>query len=223
MPARPAILTAAPTGGRGPRTYSSPLRDQQAAETRRRIVAAARELFAARGFAGATVAGIAEQAGVSVPTVYAVFGSKGAIMRALLTRLEDDADAASWRARIADEPDPYRKLERFAQWSRALFSTGRAVIEAALGAGNDPTVLELREQGDRNRREWLAAVVSALAEAGALRPGIDERGAIDRAWMLTGPELYFHGTTGCGWSDTGYERWLTDLLQSDLLGERGNR
>lgn len=222
MPARPAIPPAASTDGRRPRTYSSPLRDEQAADTRRRIVAAARELFATRGFAGATVAGIAEQAGVSAPTVYAVFGSKGAIMRALLTRLEDDADAASWRARIEDEPDPYRKLERFAQWSRALFSTGRAVIGAALGAGNDPSVIELRERGDRNRREWLAAVVSALADAGALRRGLAEQEALDRAWMLTGPELYFRGTAGCGWSDAGYERWLADLMQSDLLGERGN-
>lgn len=45
-------------------------------------------------------------------------------MSALLGRLEDDAGAAVWRARIDAEVDPRAKLERFAQWSRQLFSTG---------------------------------------------------------------------------------------------------
>lgn len=67
------------------------------------------------------------------PTVYATFGSKGAIVRALLARMED-------------EPDPHRKLGAFAQWSRALFSTSKALIAVAHGAASDPAIVELRER-----------------------------------------------------------------------------
>lgn len=36
--------------------------------------------------------------------------------------------------------------------------------------------------------------------------------------MLTGVELYLGATDGCGWPDADYERWLTGLLQEQLLG-----
>ena len=71
------------TAGPRPSRYSSPLRRQRAADTRDRIAVAARELFAVNGFAGTTIAGIAAKAGVSVQTVYATFGTKGAIVSAL--------------------------------------------------------------------------------------------------------------------------------------------
>jgi AcrR family transcriptional regulator len=194
---------------------------QRAADTRRRIAAAALELFSARGFSGTTVTSIAERAGVSAPTVYATFGSKGAIVRALLTQMEDNADVAQWSARIAAEADADLKLAAFAQWSRVLFSTSKAVIAAAHGATSDPAIVELRDEGNRHRREGLREVVSDLARAGALSAGLSEREALDRAWMLTGVELYLNATDGCGWSDADYERWLSALLQQQLLGRRG--
>jgi AcrR family transcriptional regulator len=198
--------------------YRSALRNEQAAQTRRRIATAALELFAEHGFGGTTVAAIAARAGVSAPTVYAAFGSKGAIVRALLTRMEEDADAAKWRTRIAAEVDPYRKLEAFAEWSGAFFAGSKAVIAAARGAAADPAIVELRDEGDRHRRQALQALVSALAAAGALAPGITEQEAVDRAWILTGVETYLSATEGCGWSDAEYARWLADLLHVQLLG-----
>ena len=198
--------------------YRSPLREERATDTRRRIAGAALELFTAQGFSGTTVARIAERAGVSAPTVYATFGSKGAIVRALLTQMENNADVAEWSARIAAELDPYLKLEAFAQWSRVLFSSSKAVIAAAHGAASDPAIVELRDQGNQHRREGLRQLVSALARAGALSAELTEHEALDRAWMLTGVELYLNATDGCGWSDADYERWLGTLLQDQLLG-----
>lgn len=197
--------------------YHSPLRDERAADTRRRIAAAARELFTDHGFAGTTVTRIAQNAGVSDQTVYACFGSKGAIMRALLMQFEEDADAAGWRARIASEPSPHRKLEAFAQWSRAFFASSKQTIALAQSAAGDPALIELREQGDRHRREALVTLVSGLTRSGVLRPGLGESQAVDRAWMLTGVELYVAATDGCGWSDSEYASWLADLLRCQLL------
>lgn len=220
MSARRTVPSTAAHAGQpdaGTRTYRSTLREERAADTRQRIVRAAGALFTERGFVETTVPLVAERAGVSQPTVYAVFGSKGGIVRALTQLLEDDADAAGWRPRINAEPDPAHKLELFARWSRQLYSTGRGLIAAIQDARGEPAIADLHAQGDRNRRQWLSDVITALAHAGALRPGLSETAALDRAWTLTGFELYFRTTDGCGWSDDAYERWLVGLLRDQLL------
>src|SRR5215472_16808665 len=53
-------------------------------ETRRRLLAAARAEFAERGYAAATVARIAERAGVSVQTLYNDWGNKRNLLRAVM-------------------------------------------------------------------------------------------------------------------------------------------
>ena len=200
----------------GERRYRSPLRQERAADTRRRIATAALDLFAEHGFAGTAVTAIAERAGVSAQTVYATFGSKGALLRALLEQMEENADAALWRERIAADPDPRGKLTAFAQWSAGLFASSKAVITAGQGA-SDPAVLELRAEADGHRRAALDALVGTLQASGALQAGLSHRRAVDRAWILTGVEPYFGATEGCGWSDTAYAKWLADLLVSQLL------
>ena len=58
------------------RTYRSTLRTEQTEVTRRRILDAARLLFARQGYQGATMDQLAEEAGVAIQTLYAAFGSK---------------------------------------------------------------------------------------------------------------------------------------------------
>src|SRR5690349_4315162 len=73
------------TGSRATkRQYSSSLRARQAADTKAQVLAAAAELFQESGWAGTTVAAIAARAGVAVETVYAGFGSKKHVLRAVL-------------------------------------------------------------------------------------------------------------------------------------------
>ncbi len=203
--------------GSNRRRYRSPLRAEQAAGTRARIATAALELFAERGFTATSVASIAKRAGVSAQSVYAVYGTKGAVLAALLAGLEDNADANGWRERIAAEHDPARKLEAFARWTTTILSTSKDVIAAANGAAGDPAIVELRAEADRHRRQALEALVAALDAGGALRPGLSVGRAVDRAWMLTGVELYLAATTSCGWTDLDYTEWLGALLVDQLL------
>ena len=53
-------------------------------ETARRLLAAARDEFGERGYAGATVTRIAARANVTVQTLYLAWGSKRALLRAYL-------------------------------------------------------------------------------------------------------------------------------------------
>src|SRR5215469_9446879 len=204
-------------GGRRPQPYRSPLRAERAADTRRRIASAALALFTEKGFGGTTITAIAERAGVAPQTIYATFGTKAAILRALLERLEEDAGSAEWRDRIAAADDAAAKLEAFAHWSAAMFATSKAIIAAAQGAVGDPTILELRAEGDRHRRQGVTALVDTLADRGDLVAGLSRQQAVDRAWMLTGVDLYLAATDGCGWGDADYARWLTSLLVHQLL------
>lgn len=175
---------------------------------------AARELFATRGIAGATMAAIAVQAGVAEPTVYATFGSKREIMAALLIRSEGAAQAPEWAAQIANEDDSARKLDLFAAWSRVLFTGSHDLVSAV---HRSPAVTELMDEGSRRRREALEGLVGTLEAAGALRRDITAEEAVDRAWILTAPELYLLATASCSWSPEAYQDWLSALLRDQIL------
>ncbi len=205
-------------GGRG--RYHSPLRQERANDTRRRITTASLELFADCGYWSTTIAAIAEAAGVTVQTVYATFGSKAGIMKALLTLMENDAQAPVWRERIAAAAEPADKLRAFAGWTTSMFSASKRAIAAAQEAGGAPTLSELKVEGDRRRRDALDRLLAPMEGEGVLRAGLDRHSATDRAWLLTGVELYLAATTGCGWSDTNYTDWLGDLLVNQLLATR---
>ncbi len=189
----------------------------RAADTRRRILQAAERLFAAQGFGEATVTAIAREAGVAAPTVYATYGSKAALLQALLSGLEARVDAEQWLARIRADGDPVDRLTAFAQWSRRLYSEGTPMIRAAYRASGDPAVAQLHDEGDRRRRQWLTALVESMHGDGVLDPGLGVREAVDRAFVLSSPVVYLGCVDDCGWSADTYERWLSRLLTDQLL------
>ena len=94
-------------------------------------------------------------------------------------------------------------------------------LRASTWDGRHPNVRARVESSapalDRHRRQALAILVDGLADRGALAAGLSRQRAVDRAWMLTGVEIYLAATDGCGWSDADYATWLADLLVSQLL------
>ena len=66
------------------RPYRSISRNAQAAQTKKRILEAAKILFESEGFEYATIEKIAQVAAVATPTVYSLFQSKRGILRALM-------------------------------------------------------------------------------------------------------------------------------------------
>src|SRR4051794_10383668 len=63
------------------RAYDSSRRTRQAAQTRDEVLRAGMARFGETGWAGTTLADIAEAAGVSVETIYKGFGSKKGLLR----------------------------------------------------------------------------------------------------------------------------------------------
>ena len=199
------------------RPYRSPLREERALQTRSRIRASARRLFAEQGFSGTTIGQIAQDAGVSPPTVYAVFGSKGGIVSAMLEQLEQDAGMAEQIAKIAAEKAPARQLRLFVASNRTLFELGAPLLRAFMAARHEPDVAAVGERGDRGRLEGATHLTRMFARAGALHPGLAPADAAERLWLLTSLEQYLLATDRLGWSPDRYEQWLGDLLETELL------
>jgi AcrR family transcriptional regulator len=108
------------------RRYHSPRRQEQAAATRRAILAVAQELFEHHGYAATTMEAIAADAGVALKTVYVAFVTKSGVLRALWDLLlkGDEEEAAvperPWYREVIEEPDPERQLRLNARNSRVV-------------------------------------------------------------------------------------------------------
>jgi len=77
-----------------------------AAATRQEILRTARRLFAERGYALTSVADLAQEAGVSLPTIYSSVGPKHAIVMALVEFLDFQAGGPDARSRADTVTDP---------------------------------------------------------------------------------------------------------------------
>jgi AcrR family transcriptional regulator len=88
-----------------------------AAQRREVIERAATEVFAERGYQGASIDEIARRSGVSAPVVYDHFASKQDLYRRLLVRTRDEL-LAMWREQLSsDEPAAVRIPRAFEAWA----------------------------------------------------------------------------------------------------------
>jgi AcrR family transcriptional regulator len=201
------------------RPYRSAQREARARATRERIVQAARTLFARDGYDATTLLAVAQEAAVAVQTVYATYGSKGAILAALLEVLDQQAEVGTLIAQLeAAASAPAEQLRMLALFNRQLFERGADVLavlrQAGTGQGDAAAVWQ---EGEQRRRLGQARYVHDWAVNRALREGLEEGAAADILWTLTGPEVYQLLVKESGWSASYYERWLTATLQTLLL------
>jgi AcrR family transcriptional regulator len=193
-----------------------PLRQRQALETRRAIARAARSLFAERGYAATSIEVVAAEAGVAERTVYAIFGTKKAILGAICEEWLSEAGVMETVAEGLAETDLRRRLALVAHASRRQWESERGVRAMLDGAAaSDADVAKMVAGWKADRARSLHTVVKGLEAS--LRPGIDgERaGAIIRA--LTSAEIYSELVAGEGWTPAEYEKWLAGLLGDVLL------
>jgi AcrR family transcriptional regulator len=211
------------------RRYESPRRREQAAATRQTILEAAEQLFTEHGYVGTSVAEIAESAGVALKTVYAVFGTKAEVLRALWNlRMRGDDEPIPmaqrpWYRELVEEPDPRRRLRLLARTARAVRSRTATVTEIVRQAAPaDEQIATLWERFQRELYEvGMHDVARTLERDGALRT--DEATATDILWTLIHPDLYHLLVRQRGWSLERYEAWLAEALAAQLLRRGGRR
>jgi AcrR family transcriptional regulator len=202
----------------GKRPYHSRARQRQAEETRRRILAATRELFASRGYAGTTLEAIAEVAEVSPKTVSAVFGSKRALLAELINPDAFGPHFQHLLDQLRATPEPSRRLSLVAQMTRQAYEPLVPELELLRTAGAVvPELTDLAQQIEARRRQNQARLVGYLHEQQVLRHGLPLEEATDLLWALTSYDLYRMLVVERRWQPERYETWLAQLLIQHLL------
>jgi AcrR family transcriptional regulator len=177
-----------------------------------------------RGFGSTTIEAISALSDVPPATVYRLFSSKRGILQAILdVAIAGDAEAVPMadrphvRALFAD-PDPRSRLAGLVAVTADVNSRTAPVYGVLVGAASsDPDVAALLEDQNRQRAAGQGRVARSLARAGALRPGLRERDAVDITYALLSPELYRLLVLDRGWPPERYERWVTETLVERLL------
>src|SRR5919204_2319125 len=207
------------------RRYESPRRREQAAATRIAILTAAERLFGECGYAGTSVSAIAAAAGVALKTVYAAFGTKAEVLRALWNlRMRGDEEPVPlaqrpWFREFIAEPDPRRRLALVAHNARIVRERTATLTEIVRQAApGDTQIAELWERFQRELYELgMREVAKTLARDGSL--ATVPKTAADLLWALTHPDLYLLLVRERGWKPDAYEQWLRDALCHELLGD----
>lgn len=213
---------------KGERRYSSPLRAQQAAATRRAVLAAARELFVEQGYGATTVDQIAARAGVSKPTVFTAVGNKQTVLSAVRdVAMAGDDEAIAVRERplaqeIIGAPDQRRAAELLAELVTGIdrrYAEIHQVLSGAVGGG-DPGLRELWETSEAQRLTGARMWARTLESKGGLRAGVDVDTAADILWLHMAPDQYHRLVHERGWTTERFQQWLAETLVRQLLPER---
>lgn len=200
------------------RPYSSPIRQAQADATRRAIVGAAGKVFSASGYAAATIDAVAAEAQVSVPTVYAIFGSKGALLSAVVADAGSDGDIRTLAGLALSVTDPRRRLAQAARVVRTIMERERAMLRLLDEAGTaSPELKAASLQVHRQQRAALGRVLRPIREEGAMRRGLDLDEAVATFSALASPECYRLLVGELGWSGARWEKWLAESAVRLLL------
>jgi AcrR family transcriptional regulator len=206
------------------RRYDSVLRQEQARQTRARILDAAQKLFSERGYANATMEAIASGAGVATDTVYATFRNKQGVLHALLdVRVTGDElpigvlDRQGPQAVRADRSQA-RQVARFAEDVTGILERARPVDDVMRGAAAvDPDIAALRTRMQEGRYDNMRQLASWLTANGPLRKGMSEEDAAAIVWAVASPEVHGLLRVGRGWSSERYRDWLAATLTRTLL------
>ena len=206
------------------RAYDSSRRQEQARQTKRQIIEAARGLFIERGYAGATIDAIAQNAGVAPETIYAAFGSKRVILARLfeVSLVGDDLPIPLLERQgpqaAMNETDQRRQIELFADDIYEIMSRVAPLFDVMRGAAKTETEMAEMLQNLLNARvHGMLAFVRAIIKNGPLRNGLTAESAAETVWLLTSAEVFTLLKTNRGWSEESHKQWLVDSLTRLLL------
>lgn len=206
------------------RRYQSAHREEQARQTRRAILDAATTLFVDPGYAATPLTAVAAGAGVAVQTVYKIFGTKQALLSALVDVViaGDDEQVALPDRRFVAEiralTDARAMLERYA---RHLTDTharqAQVMLALAAAATADPEAAVIWRKNLDDRRGGMAMFAADLAATGQVRPEHTVDTAADVLWLAMDVRNYDWLVRQRGWPADRFQRWYVDTVAAALL------
>ena len=188
------------------------------------MIDAATRLFVERGYATTTMRAIATDAGVSLPTVELLFGTKAQLLHVVLdVAIAGDDEPVPMLSRAwADSARSTTHVPEFlsavAQVLRDAQVRSAGVMLAAYEAAVvDPEIDLLVADREMQRERTAAWIVDGVLERARLRPGLDRTAAIDAVWMLMDPVVFVRLSRYRGWSPERYATWFADSVAQHLV------
>lgn len=203
--------------------YDSRKRAAAAKENRRRIRAAASELFTQNGFNATTMTAVAEAAGVAERTVYLAYSTKAALLNECIrVAVRGDEDEApllargAWQAALNSPPE--QMLGRMADAIAQLMSRAARLLAVEESVDlSDPLLAEFRARGRAATRADTLEGAHALKRAGLLRKGLSPERAADIIYAIASSEsVYLRLVEHRGWSKKAYARVIERALAGAL-------
>jgi AcrR family transcriptional regulator len=150
-----------------------PNAETPAAPAADRVVTAAGELFAERGYAATTTRAIAERAGVNEVTLFRRFGNKAGILQAWGERLASESAGFA----VADAPDSEDLRATLTYLARlevhGALRNGGAAIRLAFEAASVPELAAFMGEGPVTNMRGLAGYFAERQLAGDVRVDLD--------------------------------------------------
>jgi AcrR family transcriptional regulator len=197
---------------------ASSRRAEYAEATRKAIADAARQLFCQRGYFATKVDDIACLARVAPTTIYAVWGGKQALLRAIIDQAAKDPLVRTTLDTIDKIDDPMEIIYSVAAGCRRMREIYGDVLRVMFAvASQDHTVSRSVIEATRGFREAFVRVAQRLHQLEALQAGMDLKQAVDILWFYLGYSGLFVLVDENKWSYEEAEKWLAKEASRALL------
>ena len=205
------------------RPYESARRQEQARLTRRSILDAAAGLFVDPGYAATPLTAVAARAGVAVQTVYKVFGTKKALLSALIdvTVAGDDEPVPlperQFVAEIRQLPALRDKLSRYATHLVEIHTRQARVMLALAGAATaDPEAAAIWRKHLDDRHRGMTMFAAELVATGQTRAGHTVDTVADVLWLAMDVRNFDFLVRERGWPPDRFHRWYVDTVTAAI-------
>jgi AcrR family transcriptional regulator len=185
------------------------------ADTEARLIAAATELFLARGYTATTLAAVAERAGLAARTLYTRFAGKAELLRRCVeVAIAGDSDATAlderpWMTDAMGAATLDERLRRMAAVTAMLMDrTAPLLAVAQQAAASEPGIAEAAQAGREDTRRTLLAFWHGIADDGLLAAGADVEWLAETGALLAHADTYLLLGRTTRWDVDTYARWL---------------
>lgn len=202
--------------------YVSPLREAQAAQTRERILDAAVRVFGESGYAGTSLARIAQDAGVSLETVKQN-GPKSALLLAAFDRAFSGAEGdGPLHARELGEQAAALAGDELLRFLVAFIGAanervGRLWPRLLEAAASDADVAARLSELQTNRRADMRGALALFRAKDMCRGGRPDEERADALSFLISPESHTQLVVEAGWTTEAYHAWLVEAIRRLVL------
>lgn len=205
------------------RAYNSIGRKERARLSRQKILQSAKLLFANIGYEKTTISRIAQDSGVSNPTIYALFKSKLGVLRSIMDECFPKSEYDLLVEKADREKCPKKSLAIAAKLARQIYDAEinqATLLQSACVLA--PELKQLEQEREARRYSRLARSVKVMFAEKIIDNKFNQTQALDIFWAFTGRDMYRLLVIERGWSPDNYETWLAETLSQILLKKDRN-